>query len=1469
MKFVELNRAFMPIEKGQEASVEVMRLWGHRYSGAIHWPELRQYHRVILLAEASSGKTEEFRNQAALLRKEGHAAFFVRIEELADTGFEAALDPGVLAAFKKWQKASSAGWFFLDSIDEARLNRKSFETALKNIARVLGPALNRSHIFISCRVSDWAGDKDRESVERILPAYKPAISSKSGGDKLLDPIFKKEEEEKKETKKEKAIPLDLQVFQLGSLTSAEYKLLASQCGVTDVTKFSNAVVQNGLDMFTERPGDVIELASYWSANKKFASFEKMTEHAINLKLREDDAHRADNGVLSDAKARAGAELVAAALTLGKTFTLRVPSHAPDPTLAQGAIDLAIVLPDWSPAERNALSRRAVFAPATYGRIRFHHRTTQEFLAAKWLDGLLKSNCPLQEVWNLIFAERYGVETVVASLQAEAAWLALWNTAIRDEIIRREPLALVRNGDPASLPIATREALLAAFAKKQAEGNIYNDSLDHRALWMFADAKLDKSIRAAWKFNTRTEFRLDLLRIIREGEIYGCSDLALATVLDPKADKYTKIVASEILAGEGKAQSLKKLAALFKRDAAAVQSRVAASYAHALFPKYLSVKELLGILSRVQLGKKASVDSIGYHLADFYEACPDRDTKEEFAVGLAALCFRKPFVETHYRVSSQYYELAKGMEAVARKMVAELPASAEPSPGIVATLMVVERAERHIDLGDKPSLRDAVMTHQKLNRALFWADVAEDAAHETKVPSTRHWHIYLSTVQLWGFSKDSLPWLKKDLKRKRVQDRQIAFSAILAIEGGDLKIKEAELRKLIGKDVILNTDLNGYLSPPTPHPSMLKWEKQKAARAIAEAIETKKNKKSWKVFCAKMKKKVQTLRDPVALKGWMTGAGHLYNLTKWLGHRAGSTDKAAKEWRLLAEGFGAEVAEAYRDGMKILWRITKPVEPTRNPSGSVSYTHSMTLSVEGISIEAAEDPDWVSKLSKKETERAFLHGVYSVFGNPNWLDELLAAKESILAPHIKQILEQEWLAKEPHNTPFLYRYANGKVSAGPIVQQMIIDCVLGQEPPRFQALDYAIRAIKKWNLTAKQRATLMKLARARLKTCRPDERRIFAVRYIALMLVLDVNAATNDFAKWTAAQERTYPGYGEWAFGTLYERHDPIVYGLLDKATVPTLEMSLDLAYQYVRPQDDVVHEGVFSPGMRDAAEGGRNTILTAIIERPGPDAYRAMERLSNSPAIKLRAHRFRELARGKAEKDAELLAWTEAEVVAFQTKHTRPVKTGHDLLLVTASVLADIQHALSRGDLAGQPLLQRAKNEEEMKVWLVEQMNFRAKERFQAYREAQIAFGDKPDVIISSTAAAVEVGIELKHGGKNWTAKDYEKSLRYQLAQDYLKPINRRQGVFVVSNHVSKTWKHPVTNMKMDFPALIAWLASIAETLTSNEDGAIEVRVFGIDAVPKKHAQPHRAKGASKNVRSAPKKKSPKPKRKKSVSTAR
>jgi hypothetical protein len=564
MNFINLDRYFVPLTKDQEPSLDTGRFWGPRVSGWLGWEELRRCRRVILLAEAASGKTEEFRHQCDILSATGSPAFFLRIEELAEQGTETALDSDSAQLFATWLAGSGEGWFFLDSVDEARLNRKSFDTALKRFARDIGDGRERAHVYVSCRVTDWKGAEDRTTYSRYLPAWKkPVLAPIAKPDDysaLLDPLFEKKDSPPAAKPDESEESLnELLVVQLVPLSADQYRTLATGAGVTDVDPFVEAITKHGLEALTERPGDLLDLANYWKSHGKFGSFAEMLEHSIARKLAERDPHRPDNETISPEDAREGAERLAGALTLGKSFTLRAPGHDPDPSLAAGALDPADILPDWPDARRNALLRRGIFAPATYGRIRFHHRSTQEYLAAKWLDRLIQKGCPRSEIFQLLFTERYGVETVVPSLRAEAAWLSLWHPDIRSEVIRREPLTLVAHGDPGSLPIPVREQLLLAFASKQAAAEISDDRLDARALWMFADQQLAKAVREAWQMNAREDFHFDLLRLIREGGIRGAAPLAKSVALNKGADEYHRIVAIQAAEACGDSATLSAVA----------------------------------------------------------------------------------------------------------------------------------------------------------------------------------------------------------------------------------------------------------------------------------------------------------------------------------------------------------------------------------------------------------------------------------------------------------------------------------------------------------------------------------------------------------------------------------------------------------------------------------------------------------------------------------------------------------------------------------------------------------------------------------------------------------------------------------------------------------------------------------------------------------------------------------------------
>jgi hypothetical protein len=260
---------------------------------------------------------------------------------------------------------------------------------------------------------------------------------------------------------------------------------------------------------------------------------------------------------------------------------------------------------------------------------------------------------------------------------------------------------------------------------------------------------------------------------------------------------------------------------------------------------------------------------------------------------------------------------------------------------------------------------------------------------------------------------------------------------------------------------------------------------------------------------------------------------------------------------------------------------------------------------------------------------------------------------------------------------------------------------------------------------------------------------------------------------------------------------------------------------------------MFSPNSRDDAESAREAILKALIDTRGAKAHAAMLCLSRHPDLKSRRIRFRELARRMAERDADPPAWLPAQVLAFERERMLPVTTPDQLYRAARAVLIQIAWDFGHEDASSRAVLEGARNENAVQTYLAEQLRLRAKNRYHVTRENEVAEGNMPDIQLSATQATWELAIEAKHGGKGWSTKTLEDALRGQLAEDYLRPPQRRRGILVITNHRKRGWKHPKTNKSLSFSDMIAYLESRAATLTRNRLGDIAVCVIGIDSVPR------------------------------------
>jgi hypothetical protein len=719
--------------------------------------------------------------------------------------------------------------------------------------------------------------------------------------------------------------------------------------------------------------------------------------------------------------------------------------------------------------------------------------------------------------------------------------------------------------------------------------------------------------------------------------------------------------------------------------------------------------------------------------------------------------------------------------------------------------------------------------------LFWADVAEQRAHERQNNSPTHFRqVAVFPRGLWQFGEGDLAWLYEDLDVRATEaEQQIALSGIVAILQtlGRLDAGLPRINALIKNRPRLKMDLAGYLAPPTSlSGEMRRHELSMAKHQQQRAEQERTDKDSWRRFEQELLRNPGQLCDPQTLANWKAGAWRLWDLTRWLMRRAESTDEVAPtHWRLLEEGFGREVAEAYRDGLKIHWRLTKPERPKRRKNGRITIKYPTVLAFGAVGVEAGEDPNWTSYLSDDEARRAALHGCLSEQTYPEWIEALIPSHPRVALPVIRGAVRYEYLSAASGRSDFVYRYGRGTQPIHPAIQKILFDLIAKKEPHDTNKFDCMLGMAERIDLTPKQRKKLFRITEMRLAAHRSAQRGGEARWSLAMLLLLDFNQGLSHLERWLtdvpAAQAKEH---AELTFAFLFDPHNPTVPSVLPNAAVLDLERLLRLVYTHIRSEADAHREGSYSPDTRDHAENARNFILGAILDRPGADAYHALRRVADDPAFALRASRFRELAHGKAERDAELAAWTPKEVLTFERERTAPVKAGTDLLRLVEAVLNDIQFQFDKRDASSRRLLQRAQDEDEVQNWLVEQLNLRARGRFMALREAEVAQGDKPDVIIASTSAACQVALEVKHS-KNWTLRQLDNALRNQLAENYLKPEERRHGVLVITHHLARQWRDTETNEQMTFDGLIERLASVAATLVRNAAGAIEVKCIGLD----------------------------------------
>jgi hypothetical protein len=604
MPYTPLNRKFK-IWRDEKGSAEDFGPFERSFIGEVGWSELLKHQRVIVLAEAGSGKSRELEEQAAQLNTAGEFAFHATVRNVANEGLTSALGHAAAKRFKEWRSSDKIAWFFIDSVDEAKLDHIRLVDALRRLADGIGDGLPRARIVISGRYNNWEFKADLARLVDALPIAKvKAEAPEDQGDPLIEILRRDGRRNKKEAgSAEKPI-----VVLMAPLDEQRVRMFAVGQGINDPDTFIAALDDANLWSLAKRPLDLGWLVDYWQKNGRFGRFAEMLETSLRERLSEPNVNRGGRDVIDVDRALQAMERIGATMVFGREARIELPDS--EMTLASmAALKLKSILPDWSGDHQERLLTRPVFDPASLGRVQLHNDNegvVRGFLAARWLLHRREKNAPISQIFDLLFSDADGTSIVLPSVQETAAWLSIWDDDVAREVIARDPALLLTAGDPGSLSLAVRSEALKRVARQLASGDNRHDILDRDAIKRFSTPDLVPVVRETWaQHKDNQEVRHLLLTVIELGRLGDCADIAKEAISGSYSDQSTVLAASRALALTCTDKDLQVYAKYFKTAASSMEAAVVWEVIDLLFPKFITVAEVLLILD--ELEKRQGMD----------------------------------------------------------------------------------------------------------------------------------------------------------------------------------------------------------------------------------------------------------------------------------------------------------------------------------------------------------------------------------------------------------------------------------------------------------------------------------------------------------------------------------------------------------------------------------------------------------------------------------------------------------------------------------------------------------------------------------------------------------------------------------------------------------------------------------------------------------------------------------------------
>ncbi|MFP3433572.1 hypothetical protein SB781_27710 [Paraburkholderia sp. SIMBA_061] len=1416
---IDLRRTFSEYTNSPTKSEDEdwLELLGQR-QGRKTWSDLHEKPLVVVLGEAGIGKTIEFQSEVARLREVGRAAFFIPLNQLSDAESWKLVLTGFEAEFDAWAASDELGYVFLDAVDEARLkSHADLERALTVVQRALGSNFVRVRIAVSSRVTDWAISGVRSAVHaRLVRPIERALAAKSAADAPLAST-----DLPTVTAAAAAATPTVEAFVVGldPLSNAEARRCAEAYCVQDGDKFWEAVADGEYEFMATRPLDLRWMVVLWNQRRTLGTYLELIEANISNRLRElNESYEAAGEVLSVEQLHAGAIELAAAAEFGgcQFFTL-------DLGVTPTAEELAphTVLADWHPTAVRRLLATAVFDEASYGRIKFHHRSIREFLAAQWVAKQMALGVPLQRLQGLFAFRPFRQTVLIPARRASLSWLAAINVTAREWVLREFAEILMFEGDPQAWDGISADKAFANFIDAAKHGLHVNWFMSASEFMRVGRALgAGKVAEALGEANLPPQARSMCLHIARYARLADCALITFTTYRNPDAPAWERTLALKVLEFVGTAGQRQEILADLKAGQLGANELVAGALPVADW-KHLAEAELSAIFdctnSEAEYGSGPMVRLVKDELL------PSADLPAAvLLLGAVIASLPRPIPDKRFAPfpESDRPERAWLLDALPEcyaRVLALLPQTLDSYPAVCMEAAERIEAQRHSGFTDRDEfsrLSKAVAQHP----ALRWSVALAIAQSED---------INASVSRLtWGanclvsFDATDLPELTRRANDpvRPADEREIWFAVAVAVAFSRMLGRErANALRGLGLGGI---DSARSLLIGSEYAGWRKGGKQKREWKALEREREAADTRAVEEYKSRLLANLTNIRDG-------THAGSLQGLLQYSFSRLRQRDYSDIDFEAVATSLNPEIATAFEAGLKAYWPTVTPPAPSSYTNGDVPWIALVALAGLRMSL---RDASSISALSAMNVAKAARLAVWELNGPPPWFDALARTHGKVVETALTPWVVAEAQAASPGHV--VRGALEMALRCAPDVRRGLLEplvpLVSSAQIRRRETLKEIIIALRDDGLLP--HGTVGALCSSKLTSSIGSNGRLGEIEWLRIWMDGDAHAAWSWFLghlKGMAGSdvEGEISAFAEvvadlkWLQTPLsYETADVLlgVHALLS-AHPPTVHIPTTAG-------DDHFF-GPTSKRLRDAIPN----VFVGTRGRVGHDSLAALlDTLTDPTERNWLTGRLTEHATLDAAQEANR---TSEELKSIGSPFLSAPCTEAQLYEQVIARLEEIRKNLEEGPFSERDLFRAGMPEKFLQRWLAAKFRETQNRRFSIHREEEVDDDNMTDIQLSCPAGNVCVEIKPVDADRSYSANSLTGTLQTQIVGQYLKGTNSSRGILVLMQLDHKTWTIPGGSAGQPFAALVAFLEAQAEAIKRNSAGVSELAVFGIRCV--------------------------------------